>query len=186
MEKLTEYFQIFLLSILPITEARGAIPYGIFFLKLNPLNVFLISLFGNILVPMFLLNFLEKIFLFLEKRFPLVKKFLSWISKRTDKKFSPYHQKWKNFGLCLFVAIPLPLTGAWSGSLAAFLFGIKKIQAIIFISLGVLIASILVFILTILGVKIEKIFGYQTLAALILVSTFFWAIYQIYKKKWKK
>jgi len=62
--------------------------------------------------------------------------------------------KWGKLALVIFVAIPLPLTGAWTGSLAAFLFGFKKKEAFWLIVLGVLIAGIIVSFLTILGVKL--------------------------------
>jgi len=178
MEEILEYLQIFLLSILPISEVRGAIPYGIAVLKLKALPVFLISLFGNLLIGFFLLFILEKLFSFLSLKFKILKQFFDWLFERTRKKFSPYHQKWQNLGLCLFVALPLPFTGAWTGSLAAFLFGIKKKGALISISLGVLIASILVLALTLLGVKLEKFFGYKTFILLILTLSFIWIIFE--------
>jgi uncharacterized membrane protein len=172
MEEILEYLQVFLLSILPISEVRGAIPYGIAVLKLKALPVFLISLFGNLLIGFFLLLILEKLFSFLSLKFKILKQFFDWLFERTRKKFSPYHQKWQNLGLCLFVALPLPFTGAWTGSLAAFLFGIKKKMALISISLGVLIASVIVLSLTLLGIEVEKFFGYKIL--LILIFAFWW------------
>jgi len=183
MKEIWEYFQVFFLSILPISEVRGAIPYGIVALKLRALPVFLISLLGNLIVSFFLIFIWEILFLFLSSRFKLFKKFFEWLFDKTRKRFSPYYRKWQDIGLCFFVAIPLPFTGAWTGSLAAFLFGIKRKEALISISFGVLIASILILALTLFGIELERFFGYKTLSLLILTFIFAWIILKKVVKK---
>ena len=102
------------------------------------------------MVPIFFIllffDFITKIFF----RVPILKKLLEAIFRRTRKK-GKIIEKYEEIGLMLFVAIPLPVTGAWTGSLAAYLFGLQFWKSILFIFLGVIIAGIVVTSLTLLG-----------------------------------
>jgi len=84
--------------------------------------------------------------------------------------------------LVLFVAIPLPLTGAWTGSLIAFLFKIPFKIAFPLISLGVIIAGVIVLALSLAGIAIEKYFGWQILVGILLIIGFIWLILKRIKK----
>ena len=141
--------KIFLIAMIPIFELRGAIPIGILEYKLSPWEVFPIAIAGN-MIPIFLIllffDFVTKIFF----RVPILKKLLEAIFHRTRKK-GELIEKYEEIGLMLFVAIPLPVTGAWTGSLAAYLFGLQFWKSILFIFFGVLIAGIVVTTLTLLG-----------------------------------
>ncbi|MCD6413481.1 MAG: small multi-drug export protein [Elusimicrobia bacterium] len=129
---------------LPISELRGAIPIALFVFKFPVLKAFLLAVAGN-LIPIFpILFFLEKIAGFLSARFLFMKKFFDWLFDRTRKKFYKKYEIYGDIALILFVAVPLPVTGAWTGAMAAFLFGIRKLPAFIFISIGVLIAGAVV------------------------------------------
>ena len=141
--------KVFLIAMIPIFELRGAIPIGILEYKLSPLEVFPIAIAGN-MVPIFFIllffDFVTRIFF----KVPLLKKILEAIFRRTRKK-GEIIEKYEEIGLMLFVAIPLPVTGAWTGSLAAYLFGLRFWKSILFIFLGVLIAGVVVTTLTLLG-----------------------------------
>ncbi|MCK4805823.1 MAG: small multi-drug export protein, partial [Candidatus Pacebacteria bacterium] len=78
----------------------------------------------------------------------------NWLFERTRKKTENSFNKWGKWALVVFVAIPLPFTGVWTGSIAAFLFGVKYKNAFWLISLGALLAGILVMTLTLLGINI--------------------------------
>ncbi|MFH1835487.1 MAG: small multi-drug export protein [Methanobacteriota archaeon] len=137
------WLYLIFITLVPGIELRGAIPYGIFEGSLNPVNVFVVAVLTNILViyPAFI--FLDIVF-DIAMRVPLVKRYI----KKTQRKAKPYVDKYGVIGLAFFVAIPLPGTGAYSGALAAHLFGMKNKKAFIAISFGVLTAGILVFLIS--------------------------------------
>ncbi len=138
--------KVFLISMIPIFELRGSIPIGIHTYQLPYWKVILISIAGNMFPIFFILLFFD----FITKicfKVPFLKKLLEVIFARTRRK-SEIIQKYEEIGLMLFVAIPLPVTGAWTGSLAAYLFGLKFWKSILFIFLGVLIAATVVTVLT--------------------------------------
>jgi uncharacterized membrane protein len=83
------------------------------------------------------------------KNFKFWDKFFNWLFERTRKKANDKIAKYGDWGLFFLVAIPLPITGGWTGALTAFLFGIKKIKAIGIIFSGVLTAGLIVTLLTI-------------------------------------
>ena len=144
----------FLLSLTPVVELRGSIPIS--YLKFNlPINLATtISILGGVCIAIILPWILPIVAKFLEKYIPLLHNFLNWHFKRTQSKHS---YKLKIFGdiiLITIVAIPLPGTGAWTGSILAYLFHIPYKKAIILISIGVIISGITVALLTVSGKEI--------------------------------
>ena len=133
---------VILIAALPIFELRVAIPVAISAFNFPWYYAFLLAFIGNLLPIPFILLFFESIAKFLSK-FAFFKRILDWLYNRT-RKHGSIVQKYKNFGLVLFVSIPLPVTGAWTGSLAAVLFGINFKKAMISIAIGVFIAGIIV------------------------------------------
>ncbi len=146
------YLVVFLLSLLPFIELRGSIPYGIFH-GLNPILVFFISICGNILPVPFLILFLEDVEKFL-RRWGRISRALDWLFERTYARADKKIRRWEYLGLIFFVAIPLPGTGAWTGSLIAYLFkmGVKKSTLMIFV--GVVIAGLIVSAVSFYGLKL--------------------------------
>jgi len=138
--------KVFLISMIPIFELRGAIPIGIHSYHLSYWKVIPIAIAGN-MVPIFLIllffDFVTKIFF----KFKFTKKLLEAVFRRTRSK-SEIIEKYEEIGLMFFVAIPLPITGAWTGSLAAYLMGLSFWKSILFIFLGVCIAAVVVSLLT--------------------------------------
>ncbi len=142
-----------IIASLPIFELRGAIPVAIGAFKLSVKDAYVLSIIGN-LIPVFpILIFLEKLSQYLMKQFVWADKFFNWLFTRTKTK-SKIVQRYKAIGLILFVAIPLPITGAWTGSVAAFLFGIKRRYAFPAIACGVIIAGVVVTLVTLGVIKI--------------------------------
>jgi len=127
---------------LPILELRGAIPFGCKFLGMPIGKVYFLSLLGNLIPVLPLLLFFKYFFHHLEN-IKFVGKFFKWWFMRVERK-SKLVERWGFWGLVLFVAIPLPVTGAWTGTAAATLFevGIKK--AFLAIFLGIAIAGVIV------------------------------------------
>lgn len=137
-----DILKIIFVAALPIAELRLAIPGAIEFLEIPWYYAFLIAVVGNMLPVPFILLFLEAATRLLSK-VAIFERFLNWLFERTRRR-GKIIQKYKRIGLVLFVAIPLPVTGAWTGSLAAVIFGIKPKQAFISIFIGVIIAGIIV------------------------------------------
>ncbi|MHC1688682.1 MAG: COG2426 family protein [Methanothrix sp.] len=128
---------------LPISEVRGAIPLAIGVYGFSPLQAYLLSVLGNLLPIIPLLLFLGPVSDFL-RRFPIGDRFFSWLFARTRSKYIKDHENFGLTALAVFVAIPLPMTGAWTGCVIAFLLGFRFWPAFAAIAAGVLIAGVVV------------------------------------------
>ncbi|MBN1494136.1 small multi-drug export protein [Candidatus Peregrinibacteria bacterium] len=137
------YLIVFLTAMVPIIELRGAIPLG-FAMGLPPETIFLWAFIGNLLPCFFILLFLDPVSIFLMKHSRFFNKFFTKLFNNTRTKHHSSIQKWGTPFLIIFVSIPLPGTGAWTGCLLAFLFGIKFWKAIACCALGIAIADLLV------------------------------------------
>jgi uncharacterized membrane protein len=144
-----EIVEVLLVAASPIAELRAAIPLAILTFDFPWYHALLLSIIGNLLPVPFILLFLDAA-THLLSRVPLFKKWLDWLFERTRRR-GKIIERYERIGLVLFVAIPFPVTGAWTGSLAAVLFGIGFRQAFFSILLGVLIAGVIVTCLTLLG-----------------------------------
>jgi len=137
--------QMMILSAFPLTELRGSIPFA--FLNLEWTwpwwKIYLLAVAGNIIPIPFILWFLGPVSRFLS-RWRLFKRLFNYLFEKARKRAGTKIEKYEALGLTLFVAIPLPVTGAWTGCVAAFLFGIPKKYAIPSVVLGVMIAGVLV------------------------------------------
>jgi uncharacterized membrane protein len=138
------------IAMLPIFELRGAIPVGHEILGLPLSTTVIVSVIGNILPVIPILLLLGPVSEWLS-RYPAFKRLFDWLFNRTRSK-SDLVKKYETVGLMLFVAVPLPMTGAWTGAVAAFLFGIRFWPALLAISLGVLIAAAIITSLVLMGI----------------------------------
>lgn len=139
----------FILAMLPISELRGAIPWGIFALKMEWYKALIWAIIGNLAPIPLILLLLEPIRNSL-CRWSIANKFFNWLFARTRRR-GRIIEKYRALGLMLFVSIPLPVTGAWTGAAAAFIFGIKFRYALPAIVLGVIVAGIIVTSLCMFG-----------------------------------
>jgi len=137
------------ISALPIVELRGAVPVGINLLGMNWAWVFFLSVVGNMIPIPFILLFLGPFSRWCMK-FRAGKAFFEWLFARTRRK-SASIEKYETLGLTIFVAIPLPATGGWTGAMAAFLMGMKFHHAMLSIFLGVAIAGVIMTVLSLMG-----------------------------------
>lgn len=143
-----EYLIMTAITVFPFIELRGAIIYGV--AAGIPLQTAsFLSIFTNVMliIPLylFLRFFYERI-----ENWRIVNHFVKRIQRRTQKTV----EKYGALGLTLFVAIPLPMTGAYTGMIASFVLGLEKKKAMLATALGVLIAGILITILTLTGVNV--------------------------------
>ena len=157
---------VVIISALPVLELRGALPVAINLFHMEWYQAFCLAVIGNLLPVPFLLLFLESLAKVVS-RVALGKKLVNWVFERTRRRGAVI-EKYERIGLMLFVAIPLPVTGAWTGSVAAFLFGLKFRYAFLSILFGVIIAGGIVTSLCLLGWLGAVIagVGLATLAAL--------------------
>lgn len=149
MTGIKEILAVLLLAMSPIAELRGSLPLA-FALGMNPLLAFCLSVLGNILPVAPVLLLLGPVSNHL-RRFQVFDRFFNWLFERTRKR-SELVDKYGSLGLIIFVAIPLPFTGAWTGAVLAFLLGMKFSKAFPAILVGVLIAGLAVTSLLVLGV----------------------------------
>lgn len=140
------------IAALPIFELRGALPVAINLFHFSWYYSLLLAIVGNLLPVPFILLFLNAITRWLSK-VSLFNQMLNWLFERTRRR-GKIIERYERIGLALFVAIPLPLTGAWTGSLAAVLFGLKFKHAFLSIFIGVFIAGTIVTGLSLLGLTI--------------------------------
>ncbi len=136
-----KYVITFVVSMLPIVELRGAIPVGTAF-QIPWYWCYILSVIGNLLPVPFILLFIEKLIGWFKKTKRL-RKFGLWLESKAAKN-TPKVQRFETFGLMIFVSVPLPMTGAWTGALVAALTGMKFKNAMISIICGVLIAGAIV------------------------------------------
>lgn len=130
----------FVISMFPIVELRGAVPVGVAF-GIDSWKLYLIAVLGNMLPIPFVLWLARPIINFcLNSRF--LKKFGNWLQNKVDKNADEI-VKYGTWGLMIFVAIPLPGTGAWTGALVAALLDLRIKKAVPSILLGVMIAGII-------------------------------------------
>ena len=143
------WLEVLAFAALPISELRGAIPWAILKHHFPWYYAFLLAVIGNLLPVPFILLFLDTFSRLLSK-IGIFEKMLHWLFERTRRR-GKIINRYERIGLALFVAIPLPVTGAWTGSLAAVLFGLKFKHAFLSIFIGVLIAGVIVTCATLLG-----------------------------------
>lgn len=156
--KISKELIVFLISMIPLLELRGSILVAGVLLKTSFLSTLIIAVIGNMVPIPFILLFIQAIFNWMKKV-----KHLDKIANKIEQKAlskSEQIEKYGYFGLYLFVAIPLPGTGAWTGSLLAVLFGMNKKKSLLAIFLGVFTAGLVMSLLSygVLG-GIMSLFG---------------------------
>ena len=140
---------VVLISMVPIIELRGAIPVAMAVLGMPWYEAAALSILGNMIPIPLILLFIEW-FLALISRFRCGAQFSDWICKRARNK-GKVVERYEELGLAIFVGIPLPVTGAWTGSLAARIFGLPFWKSLLWIFIGVLLAATVVTTITVLG-----------------------------------
>lgn len=140
---------VLIISTLPIFELRLGLPLALTLFKIDYPTALFYSLLGNFIPVIPILLLLKGFYRMFEKVKP-VKRFLDWIIERTDKK-SKDVKKYEFWGLVVLVGIPLPGTGAWTGSLAAVILNLDFKRSLVAISLGIILASFIVSIFVFMG-----------------------------------
>jgi uncharacterized membrane protein len=151
MSDITRYCWTDFLAFLPISELRGAIPFAM----ANGIpwyTAFAVAVLANIFVApacWIFLSTLHKLFL----KMNWYKSFFERIIERARSKLHEKIERWGWLGIAVFVAVPLPVTGAWTGTLGAWVLGLSKRKTLIAVSLGVIVAGIIVTAVMLLGIQ---------------------------------
>lgn len=146
IEFLQTYGLVFVISMLPLSELRGAIPAGIA-MDLNPWLVWLVSVAGNMIPVPFIILFIRSIFRWMRRRGGRMAGLVVRMEAKADRAAKLYY-KYELTGLMILTAIPLPGTGAWTSALAAAMLNIRLKTATPFIFFGVCIAGLIMLVLS--------------------------------------
>ncbi|WP_406658188.1 small multi-drug export protein [Methanolobus sp. ZRKC2] len=153
LSSVPDWLATMIIGALPIAELRGAIPVAIGMYGMAPEYAYFFAVLGNMIPVIPLLLFLEPVSSYL-RRFRVFDMFFSWLFERTRRNHTEKFEKYGTMALTLFVAIPLPVTGAWTGCVAAFVFGIEFKHALPAILVGVMIAGLIMTFVTVTGVSL--------------------------------
>ena len=143
-----EFLLTMLISMVPVVELRGGVPAGVAMGLPIPLAL-LAGVIGNMLPVPFVILFIRRIFKWIRVHIPKLGGLIDRLEQRAYRKMSNQNLvRWQAWGLLMFVAIPLPGTGAWTGALIAALMDLRLKNAVPVIFVGVLIAGLIMTALT--------------------------------------
>ena len=145
-----EFILTLLVSMLPVVELRGGIPFGVA-AGLPVWAAYLAAVIGNLLPVPFIVVYIQRIFMFMRQNMPRLNSVVDKMEQKAHLK-SASVMKYQYLGLAIFVAIPLPGTGAWTGALVAAFLDMRLKKALPSIAGGVLSAGLIISILS-YGVK---------------------------------
>lgn len=138
---------VFIISLLPILELRGGL-LAAALIGLDPVKSYIISIIGNVLPVPFILLLITKILDWMRKsKFKLFNKVANWLDEKVEKHKGQI-EKFGYLGVVLFVGIPLPGTGAWTGSLIASVLNMDRKKTFIAVMIGIFMASIIMMLLS--------------------------------------
>lgn len=140
-----EMLVVFGISMVPVVELRGAIPIAIAY-DIPWQIAYLLCVIGNMFPVPFVIAYMKPIFGFI-RRSKLFVKFIDWLEARTMKKAETV-LKYSGIALFIFVAIPAPGTGAWTGAMIAAILGMRMKYSVPWIALGVAVAGMIVTLLS--------------------------------------
>lgn len=147
---LKEILNIFWITFIPGLELRASIPYGVMMAKMDWLLVFILACVANVLVAVFtwfIMKYVVQLFLHI----PWIKRIYSKIVLRSQTKLHPHIEKYGVLGLAIFIGVPLPGTGVYTGGIGAYILGYRFRDYFIASILGVLMAAIIVTIVVVTG-----------------------------------
>jgi len=154
---MNEILNIIWITFLPFLELRASIPYGVLKTDLHWFTIFSTAVISNIILGILIYYFLDKI-IFIIKKIKFIEKFWDYYVEKTQKKIHKAVEKYGEWAVAVFIGIPLPGSGVYSGALAAYLIGLERKKFIIANIIGVLIAGILVTIISLTGAEAFNMF----------------------------
>lgn len=142
-----------LVSMVPIVELRGGVPFGAAVLGLPYYLAFPAAVLGNVIPAPFIIVYIRRIFQWMRRHMPRLNGMVDKLERKAHLKGQKV-LKYQTFGLWLFVAIPLPGTGAWTGCLAAAFLNMRLKKALPAVFLGVITAGCIMLALTHVGINL--------------------------------
>jgi len=167
LEMLPEWFRIFFFSMVPWLESRYVIPFAINSLGWSWWQAFPVAVLGNMLPIPFILLFFKHAEKWL-RNYKFWSKLMDWFFARTRDRAKDSIRKYEYLGLLVFVALPIPFTGAWTGALIAYLFNLKFGKSLITIFIGVLAAAGIMTVVTLTGIDLLYIAAGVIIAGVIM------------------
>ena len=155
LHSLNPYFAVFVMAMMPIGEMRVSIPMGLSFYKLSISETLFISIMADIFIAFMLIHFASNFKEWARGRSGRLDVALERLFERTRRNFFHKHRVWGDLALMLLIAIPLPFTGVWTGALAAWLLEIPKREALLNITVGIIISA---YIVTLISLGFVKLF----------------------------
>lgn len=159
------------ISMLPFIELRGALPAAINIFDFPWHKAILLSILGNLIPIPFIMILFKHVEKFL-RRWSMFDRLFEWLFKRTRAKGERKLQVWGDIGLILFVAVPFPVTGAWTGTLVAYLLKLNRLRSFLCIFVGVVIAGLIMTVVSYTHV----IWGAVIMIGLFLTLVAIWKI----------
>lgn len=149
-DELPQWVKVFLMSMVPWLESRYVIPFAILRFSWEWWQAFPLAILGNMVPVPFILFFFHSVERFLQ-RYKMFANLLDKLFTITRKRANNKIKQYEYLGLLMFVAVPLPFTGAWTGSLIAYLFNLRFSKSIVTILVGVITASAITTTVTLTG-----------------------------------
>ncbi len=182
LEHIPKELVVLIISALPIVERTGA-PLAVATYHMSIWEAFVLSSIGMMLPVIPLLLLLDPVSKWVSKKSRLMDRLMSWLFEHTRRKHSEKIDRYGAVGLFLFVAVPLPGTGSWSGALLAYLFNIDLKYSIPSMLLGAIVAGFLASIATASAVAIAKVVGGLAIGIFLVVSVGAYIAGKAYKKR---
>lgn len=149
VQGLPPWLAVLVMAALPVAELRLSLPYALVKFGMDPLTAYGLSVAGNMIPIVPILLLFGPAHRLLDNVWPF-KPFFAWLIGRVER-HRPTFERWGALALISFVAVPLPVTGAWTGSIAAFVFQIRRREAFLMLLAGVMIAGVIVMAATYSG-----------------------------------
>ena len=147
---MNEILNLIWITLLPFLELRASIPYGVFQTEFSLLTIFLVCVITNIILAPIVYFFLDNlVHIFLNVK--LIDRIYQKLVIRTQRRVHKYVEKYGVLGLALFIGVPLPGSGVYSGALAAYLLGFRKRDFFMAAVIGVLIAGVIMLLISTAG-----------------------------------
>ena len=178
-----DILKVFFLAMTPIGELRLSIPVAILVYGINPFLAYFISVIGNLIPVFFIISFLNFFSDYLSKKSSFFCTIFSFIFNKTRKTHSLKIKRYGIYALIIFVAIPLPITGAWTASLIAFVFGIPFRKAFPLIASGVMISGLIVISIVGAGITIGAYIDLEIILGIAILIIFGILFYRSRKRK---
>ena len=149
MLSFSDALKTIIIAATPIIELRGALPIAISVYHLPVWQAILWSVVGNIVIIPPLFWFLQYVSVWARRHSSFFDRFFVWYIDRARAKFHGHYERWGMLALILFVAVPLPGTGAWTGTVAGWLVGMRLRSLFFSVMIGVCLAAVIVAALTV-------------------------------------